>query len=92
MTMFHNVNIYRGSTLTMTSTRLEMAAMSPVLRRLMASMNICDGCNEATTIIFPAEDETENTLQEVFKPLVYSPGSSQYSIIECKFCKPLFMD
>ena len=52
-----------------TSTRLEVAAKSPYLHQLLTSIKMCDGCKEPTTLIFPAEDETQNTLQEMFKSL-----------------------
>ena len=85
MAIFHNVDIYRGSVLATTTTRLEVAVMSPVLREVMTSIKTCDGCKESTTIIFPDEDETQNTIEVVFKSNSYRSGSSRYSVIECKF-------
>ena len=66
---FHDVHIYRGTRLVTTSTRLEVAARSPFLQEVLTSIRMCDGCKEPTTLIFPAEDETQNTLQEMFKSL-----------------------
>ena len=72
---FHDVNIYWGTRLLTTSTRLEVAARSPFLQQVLTSIRMCDGCKEPTTLIFPAEDETQNTLQEMFKsqsfPVIY---------------------
>ena len=53
------VDIYRGTRLGTTSTRLEVAAKSPYLHQLLTSIKMCDGCKEPTTLIFPAEDETK---------------------------------
>lgn len=82
MARFHNVSIYRGTRMVTTSTRLEVAARSPFLQQLMTSIRMCDGCKEPTTLIFPAEDETQNTLQEMFKTLNVMTGQSRYSIVE----------
>ena len=84
MARFHDVNIYWGSLLVTSSTRLEVAARSPYLHQLMTSITVCDGCKEPTTLIFPAEDETQNTLQEMFKSLSVRTGQSRYSIVESK--------
>ena len=81
---FHDVNIYWGTRLLTTSTRLEVAARSPFLQQVLTSIRLCDGCKEPTTLIFPAEDETQNTLQEVFKSLSSKTGQSRYSIVESK--------
>ena len=67
--IFHDVHIYSGTRLVTTSTRLEVAARSPFLQEVLTSIRMCDGCKEPTTLIFPAEDETQNTLQEMFKSL-----------------------
>ena len=87
MARFHDVSIYWGSSLVTTSTRLEVAARSPYLQQLLTSIRMCDGCKEPTTLIFPAEDETENTLQEMFKSLSVRAGKSRYSIVESKKSK-----
>ena len=79
-----DVSIYRGNRLVITSTRLEVAVKSPYLQQLLTSIRMCDGCKEPTTLIFPAEDETQNTLQEMFKSLSVRTGQSRYSIVESK--------
>ena len=84
MARFHDVSIYRGTRLVTTSSRLEVAARSPYLQQLLTSIRMCDGCKEPTTLIFPAEDETQNTLQEMFKSLSVRTGQSRYSIVESK--------
>ena len=74
MARFQDVSIYRGTRLVTTSSRLEVAARSPFLHELLTSIRMCDGCKEPTTLIFPAEEETQNTLQEMFKssfPVIY---------------------
>ena len=80
--IFHDVSVYRGTRLVTTSTRLEVAARSPFLQEVLTSIRMCDGCKEPTTLIFPAEDETQNTLQEMFKSLSVRTGQSRYSIVE----------
>ena len=82
MARFHDVDIYRGTRLVTTSTRLEVAAKSPYLHQLLTSIKMCDGCKEPTTLIFPPEDETRNTLKEVFKSVSVRTGQSRYSIVE----------
>ena len=84
MARFHDVSIYSGTSLVTTSTKLEVAARSPFLHELLTSIRMCDGCKEPTTLIFPAEDETQNTLQEMFKSLSVRTGQSRYSIVESK--------
>ena len=84
MARFHDVHIYSGTRLVTTSTRLEVVARSPFLQEVLTSIRMCDGCKEPTTIIFPAEDETQNTLQEMFKSLSVRAGQSRYSIVESK--------
>ena len=87
MAKFHDMCIYRGTSLVTTSTRLEVAAKSPYLLQLLTSIKMCDGCKEPTTLIFPPEDESENTLKEVFKSLSVRTGQSRYSIVESKKSK-----
>ena len=82
-----DVSIYRGTRLVITSTRLEVAARSPYLQQLLTSIRMCDGCKDPTTLIFPAEDETQNTLEEVFKSMSVRTGQSRYSIVESKKSK-----
>ena len=82
MERFQDVSIYWGPKLLTTSTRLEVAAKSPYLQQLLTSIRMCDGCKEPTTLIFPAEDETQNTLQEMFKSLGIMTGQSRFSIVE----------
>ena len=82
MAKFHDVDIYRGTRLVTTSTRLEVAAKCPYLHQLLTSIKMCDGCKEPTTIIFPPEDEREKTLKEVFKPLSVRTG--QLDIVQSK--------
>ena len=84
MGRFHDVSIYWGTRLLTTSTRLEVAARSPYLHQLLTSITVCDGCKEPTALIFPEEDETQNTLKEVFKSLSVRTGQARYSIVESK--------
>ena len=84
MARFQDVSVYWGTRLLTTSTRLEVAVKSPYLQQLLTSIRMCDGCKEPTTLIFPAEDETQNTLQEMFKSLSVRTGQSRYSIVESK--------
>ena len=84
MAKFNDVSIYRGTRLVTTSTRLEVTVKSPYLHQLLTSITVCDGCKEPTALIFPAEDESENTLKEVFKSLSVRTGQSRYSIVESK--------
>ena len=84
MGRFHDVSIYWGTRLLTTSTRLEVAVRSPYLHQLLTSITVCDGCKEPTALIFPEEDETQNTLKEVFKSLSVRTGQSRYSIVESK--------
>ena len=84
MAKFHDVSIYWGTRLVTTSTRLEVTARSPYLHQLLTSITVCDGCKEPTTLIFPPEDESENTLKEVFKSLSVRTGQARYSIVESK--------
>ena len=88
MARFHDVNIYWGSLLVISSTRLEVAAKSPYLHQLLTSIKMCDGCKEPTALIFPAEDETQNTLQEMFKSLsvrnLLSPASQAVSALKAR--------
>ena len=91
MARFHDVSIYRGTRLVTTSSRLEVAARSPYLQQLLTSIRMCDGCKEPTTLIFPAEDETQNTLQEMFKSLsvrnLLSPGPQAVSALKARLAE-----
>ena len=83
MARFQDVSVYWGTRLLTTSTRLEVAVKSPYLQQLLTSIRMCDGCKEPTTLIFPAEDESQNTLQEMFKssfPVIY--GEFRYLNME----------
>ena len=84
MARFHDVNIYLGTRLVTSSSRLEVSVGSSFLQEVLTSIRMCDGCKEPTTLIFPAEDETQNTLQEMFKSLSVRTGQSRYSIVESK--------
>ena len=86
MALFHNVNIYWGSEFVTSSTRLEVAAMSPILNHIMASFKLCEGCREPTTFIFPSQDESKNTLEEVFKSASYKIGQIRYSVVASNVC------
>ena len=80
----HNVHIYQGSQLVTTASRLELGAQSPFLRDLLTSQNICDGCTEPTAIIFPREDEAENTLREAFRNYSIIVRRTGVSVVESK--------
>ena len=53
-----DVNIYCGQTKNpvFNISCLELTAKSPVIRKLLNSLNICDGCRDPVSIIFPDED------------------------------------
>ena len=82
MARFHDVNIYLGTRLVTSSSRLEVSVGSSFLQEVLTSIRLCDGCKEPTTHIFPAEDETQNTLQEMFKSLSVRTGQTRFSIVE----------
>ena len=76
--------IYRGSPLVLTTSRLEIGDKSKFLHSLLSSQQLCDGSRETTTLIFPEEDETENSLRVVFRPLLYWTRQPRYSILRSK--------
>ena len=84
MVLFHDVNIYLGSKLLTSSTRLEIAGKSQYLCELLKSITVCQGCREPISIIFPPDDESENSILAVFKPVGSVSGQSCYSIVESK--------
>ena len=75
MKKFHDVEIYAGTKLATTGSRLELAANIPWLRQIFSEMNFCDGCRDPLGIIFADEDET--TVRDAFK--------SGLSIIQSKY-------
>ena len=78
-----DICIYRGDAqLSITASRLEVGAKSPVLLDLLSSLNFCDGCKEPATLIFPQEDEGEDTLKEVFKRLSHFRRGRGFSILQ----------
>ena len=80
MRTFHDVIIYSGTTEVTTSSRLEIASKSGFLAEIFSEQKECDGCKEATVLIFPEEDPT--TLKEAFDLL--SHFKSSFSIIQSK--------
>ena len=80
----HDVKIYHGSHVSCSASRLQLGAQSSLLRDLLTSLNICDGCNETAAIIFPEEDEDENTLRETFRRLTVIGGRTGFSIVKSK--------
>ena len=80
MRAFHDVIIYSGNRKVTTSSRLEIASKNPFLGEIFANQKVCDGCKEATVLIFPEEDAT--TLKETFDLL--SHYKSSFSIIQSK--------
>ena len=66
MQTFLDVLIYAGKNKVATVCLLDLLR-SPLLREILDSLNICDGCNGGKlSIIFPNEDEDETTLREAF--------------------------
>ena len=83
MKKFHDVQIYAGTEVATTGSRLELAAKNPFLREIFSEMNYCEGCREPLVIIFPGPDEDKNTLREAFHEL--SHFKSGLSIIQSKY-------
>ena len=82
MKEFQDVQIYAGTEVATTGSRLELAAKNPFLRQIFSERNYCDGCREPVVIIFP--DEDVNTLREAFD--TFSHFKSGLSIIQSKYC------
>ena len=83
MKKFHDVQIYAGTEVATTGSRLELAAKNPFLWEILSEMNYCEGCREPLVIIFPGPDEDKNTLREAFHEL--SHFKSGLSIIQSKY-------
>ena len=88
MSKFHDVSVYAGTKLATTASRLEIVgllmesgATNLFLGRLLAGQGDCQHCKEATTLIFPEEDE--DTLREAFRRLSFKTGSG-LSIIKSR--------
>ena len=82
MKTFHDVQIYAGTEVVTTGSRLELAAKNQFLRQIFSERNYCEGCREPVVIIFPDADEDKNTLREAFNKL--SHFRSGLSIIQSK--------
>ena len=81
MKKFHDVKIYAGTEVATTSSRLELGAKIPFLRKIFSEMKFCEGCREPVVIIFPDEDKT--TLREAFDQLAHF--KSGFSIIQSTY-------
>ena len=81
MKKFHDVEIYSGTRLATTGSRLEIGASNKFLREIFSGLADCARCREPVVLIFP--DEEESTLREAFNRL--SHFKSALSIIESKF-------
>ena len=81
MKKFHDVEIYSGTRLATTGSRLEIGASNKFLREIFSGLADCASCREPVVLIFP--DEEESTLREAFNRL--SHFKSALSIIESKF-------
>ena len=81
MKKFHDVEIYSGTRLATTGSRLEIGASNKFLREIFSGLADCASCREPLVLIFP--DEEESTLREAFNRL--SHFKSALSIIESKF-------
>ena len=46
MKQFHDVEVYAGTVLAATASRLELGANNEVLRGIMSQVTLCDGCRE----------------------------------------------
>ena len=84
MKKFHDVEIYSGTRLATTGSRLEIGASNKFLREIFSGLADCASCREPVVLIFP--DEEESTLREAFNRL--SHFKSALSIIESKFPLP----
>ena len=84
MKNFHDVEIYAGTVMATTGSRLELGAKNQFLRDIFSSLSDCSSCREPWALIFPEEEE--NTLRAAFNSLSHfsRPG---YSIIESKSWK-----
>ena len=80
MRKFHDVEIYSGTKLATTGSRLEIGAKNKFLLDIFSGLTDCATCREPLVLIFPEEEE--NTLREVFNRL--SNFKSSLSIIESK--------
>ena len=80
MKQFHDVEIYAGTVLAATSSRLELGANNKLLRGIMSQVTLCDGCREPLVIILAEEDET--TVRETVDRLSYF--KSKLSIFQSK--------
>ena len=80
MNTFHDVEIYLGTVLATTGSRLEIGANNKFLLEIFSGLINCARCKEPLALIFPEEEES--TLREVFKRL--SHFKSGLSIIESK--------
>ena len=74
MSKFHDVEIYAGTEVAITASRLELGAQNLFLRQLFSEMNICDGCQEPLVIIFP--DEDKNTVRDAFDQMSHFRSKS----------------
>ena len=89
MKVFHDVEIYAGSRLATTGSRLEIvgllleegAAGPLLLKEIFSGQDDCTRCKEPTVLIFPEEDMM--TLKEAFRRLSFHSGSP-LSIIKSK--------
>ena len=77
---FHDVEIYSGTKLATTGSRLEIGANNKFLLEILSGLTDCATCREPLVIIFPEEEES--TLKDVFNRL--SHFKSGLSIIESK--------
>ena len=80
MSKFHDVEIYAGTEVAITASRLELGAQNLFLRQLFSEMNICYGCQEPLVIIFP--DEDKNTVRDAFDQMSHFRSKSGHSIIQ----------
>ena len=80
MKQFHDVEIYAGTVLAATASRLELGANNEMLRGIMSQVTLCDGCREPLVIILAEEDET--TVRDTFDRL--SHFKSELSIFQSK--------
>ena len=78
---FHDVEIYSGSVLATTGSRLEIGARNKFLLDIFTGLADCARCREPLAIIFAEEEE--NTLREVFNKLSHFKTSA-FSLVESK--------
>ena len=77
-----DVNIFSGQSKepVFTISSLELAAKSPVIRNLLKTISICDGCQSPVSIIFAEEDK--HTVVTAMSQMTHLKKNGSPSIIQ----------